>query len=698
MFSLKFSVSMKLAIASGVSLMLVVAMLANEQLANNAAEQAYAAALRQQEVVKNASAGITAIRNAEIALRDIRLDVTPEKVQQDLDRLRLAASDGRARMETARRLSSDATSQERMDKVAEMFDQFATRSAALAAARIDVLNYQVRQNEAGLTWTRGWDGMEAALAFTKIETREELDSNLREGAQLFMDARNTYWRFISSDDPKLGQRMTQLVLTAAAALRQARNGIEDKPVIAAIDELIKSVANFKTAMDAGVKAWNEAGQLVQNGLLPLGYQIDEMLPLIAASAEQAADNAVTAANAQMTQSGRIGLGVGLVAFVILIGTAVFGAVSVGRPIGRIGEVLLVLAQGDKAVEIPFTRRGDEIGDAARAANTFRDNIVAMERLQAEQKEAEARAAEDKRRADERAAIEKQAVEEQAAAERKAAMHKLANEFEKAVGNIVETVSMASSELESAATSLSKTAETTEQLSATVANASEDASDNVKSVAAASEEMTGSVREIGRQVHESHTIASEAVKQAEKTDARINQLSEAAARIGDVVKLITAVAEQTNLLALNATIEAARAGDAGKGFAVVASEVKALAGQTAKATEEIAAQIAGMQAATHDSVTAIKEIGGTVRRISEIAEAIAAAVEEQGAATGEISRNALQAAQGTTQVATNITDVNRGASETGSASARVLASAQSLATESSSLKQEVDKFLATVRAA
>src|SRR3977135_1691679 len=189
-------------------------------------------------------------------------------------------------------------------------------------------------------------------------------------------------------------------------------------------------------------------------------------------------------------------------------------------------------------------------------------------------------------------------------------------------------------------------------------------------------------EISRQVHESSKIAAEAVKQAEKTDARINELSQAAGRIGDVVKLITAIAEQTNLLALNATIEAARAGEAGRGFAVVASEVKALAAQTAKATEEISTQIAGMQTATQDSVAAIKEIGGTIGRISDIASTIAAAVEEQGTATTEIARNVGEAAKGTTQVATSITDVNRGAGETGSASAQVLASAPSLATASS----------------
>jgi methyl-accepting chemotaxis protein len=211
-------------------------------------------------------------------------------------------------------------------------------------------------------------------------------------------------------------------------------------------------------------------------------------------------------------------------------------------------------------------------------------------------------------------------------------------------------------------------------------------------------MASSINEIGRQVQESARMATDAVDQARKTNDRVSELSKAAARIGDVVELINTIAGQTNLLALNATIEAARAGDAGRGFAVVASEVKALAEQTAKATGEIGQQITGIQAATEESVNAIKEISGTIEKLSEISSTIASAVEEQGAATQEISRNVLQAAHGTQQVSSNVTDVQRGAGETGAASSQVLSAAKSLSGDSNRLKLEVGKFLNAVRAA
>jgi methyl-accepting chemotaxis protein len=379
--------------------------------------------------------------------------------------------------------------------------------------------------------------------------------------------------------------------------------------------------------------------------------------------------------AQLDYVTNFALIVGVVVVLTLIGSAVFSVLSIARPIRRMGEVLLELANGNKAVEIPYAERADEVGDNARAAQTFKENLIHIEEMA--QKDAEAAAA---------------------AARKASAMFKLADEFQAAISGVVETVSSASAQLESAANTLTATADSTRELAGVVAATSEEASANVGAVAASTEEMSASVAEIGRQVQDSSRIAGEAVKQAEKADARITELSQAAGRIGDVVKLITAIADQTNLLALNATIEAARAGEAGRGFAVVASEVKALAAQTAKATDEISTQIAGMQVATQDSVSAVKEISGTITRISEISQTVASTLEEQGTATTEIARNVGEAATGTAQVAEKISEVNRGASATGAASEQVLTSARALSVESDLLKSEVEKFLSNVRAA
>jgi methyl-accepting chemotaxis protein len=363
------------------------------------------------------------------------------------------------------------------------------------------------------------------------------------------------------------------------------------------------------------------------------------------------------------------------AVMVGIAVSIYMVRDVSRGIASIVEPMQALGNGELAVEIPHRGEKTEIGAMADTLQVFKQALIA------------------KKAADEAAALDAEAK-----IERGRRVDAITCDFESMIGGIVQTVSSASSQLEASAGTLSATADRSQEMATAVASASEEASTNVQSVASATEELSSSINEIGRQVQESARMASDAVGQARSTTDRVSELSKAASRIGDVVELINTIAGQTNLLALNATIEAARAGEAGRGFAVVASEVKALAEQTAKATGEIGQQVSGIQAATQESVGAIKEISGTIERLSEIASAIAAAVQEQGAATQEISRNVQQAAHGTHQVSSNITDVQRGATETGSASSQVLSAAQSLSGDSNRLKTEVSKFLSSVRAA
>ncbi|HTZ78879.1 MAG TPA: methyl-accepting chemotaxis protein, partial [Stellaceae bacterium] len=348
---------------------------------------------------------------------------------------------------------------------------------------------------------------------------------------------------------------------------------------------------------------------------------------------------------------------------------------IARPIVGMTRVMTALSSGNKQIDVPDTARADEIGHMAKAVLVFKENMLRADALAAEQ-------------AREREAKEARAQRLEASA----------HAFDRSVGDVVRAVSAATTQLQSSAQAMSATAEQTNHQAGTVASASEEATKNVQTVASAAEELSSSIAEISRQVAESSRITQQAVADADQTNAAIQALVEGAQRIGDVVKLINDIAGQTNLLALNATIEAARAGEAGKGFAVVASEVKSLATQTAKATDDIAAQVGAIQTSTQNSVGAIKGIAQTIRKVNEIATAIASAVEQQGAATQEIASNVNQAAAGTSEVSSNIAGVTKAASETGQAAGQVLAAAQDMARQAESLRTEVERFLADVKAA
>ena len=350
--------------------------------------------------------------------------------------------------------------------------------------------------------------------------------------------------------------------------------------------------------------------------------------------------------------------------------------SISRPLGQLGARMRALADGALDGDIPGVGRGDEIGAMAVTVQVFKDNAVRIRGL--EQAEAEAQG--------------------RAAVERRAAMESLASDFERSVNGIVRSVSTAAAGMQTTAQSMTATASDASARAATVGSASERSSNNVATVAASAEELSSSVEEIARRVTQSSEIAGKAVGDAERTNATVKLLSSGAEKIGEVVQLIHSIAAQTNLLALNATIEAARAGESGRGFAVVASEVKALASQTAKATGEISAQVAAMQASTSDAVVSIGGITGTIAQMSEITISISSAVEQQGAATREIARNIQSVAAGSSEISDNIGAVSTAAEATGAAASAVLSNARELDNQSGMLRTAVDQFLAKVRAA
>jgi methyl-accepting chemotaxis protein len=489
-------------------------------------------------------------------------------------------------------------------------------------------------------------------------------------------ARLNAWRFLTNGDPKLIQAVNGNIRDLEAKLNDLVTEIQDPRRQAQARIVAASAKDYAAAVGE-----------VEAAVTALDKQVNETMPKIAAAMAEVMDStrssqvkglgdqrsqttaqiATTKTTAMVSSVGALGFGV-LLAWLIGKGIA--------NPVVAMTAAMRKLAGGDTSVVIPAVGRKDEVGEMAATVQVFKDSMIETERLRAEQ----------------------EAQKQRAAQERRQAMLDLAAKFEASVGGIVGSVASAATELQSTAQSMAATSEETTRQATTVAAASEQATQNVQTVATAAEELSASIREISQQVTQASSMIRDGVRQATRSNEQVQGLTAAAEKIGDVVKIISDIAGQTNLLALNATIEAARAGDAGKGFAVVASEVKALATQTAKATQEIAAQIKAIQEATQISADSIQSVTETINKVNETATAIASAVEEQGAATQEISRNVIQAAQGTQEVSGNIVGVSQAAQQTGAAAVQVLASAGELSQNGEALKAQVQAFLSEVRAA
>ncbi len=494
--------------------------------------------------------------------------------------------------------------------------------------------------------------------------------------QALMSMRVASLRYLLTPDQQFadaGNKAADALSAALAPLKQTVKSPEQQDRLRIVEE---TAPQYRAAFTAAAAAIQDVDKIfnVTNAKVAadIGTRLADLKAKQVASLKQIGDTSKAGISSTITQSIAMSIAATLLgAFLAwLIGR------GITRPVAGMTKAMTVLAGGDTSVEIPSRDNKDEIGDMAKAVQVFKDSMIETGRLRAEQEQQKKRAEQERRKG----------------------MMDLADKFEATVGGVVKTVSAASTELQATAQALAATAEETSRQSTAVAAASEQATTNVQTVSSATEELSSSIKEITQQVGESTRAAGDSARQATETNTRVLRLKESVQKIDAVVNLINDIASQTNLLALNATIEAARAGEAGKGFAVVASEVKALATQTAKATEDIAAQIREIQEETDQSVQSIGAITQTIGQVNAIATSIAAAVEQQGAATQEIARSVAQAAQGTSEVSSNIVSVNEASKQTGAAATQMLSAAQELSLNGETLKTQVENFLKEVRAA
>jgi methyl-accepting chemotaxis protein len=616
-------------------------------------------------------------RDIDLTVAQYRGHVREYVVSDNEDTAAMAVKEGTALRELIAKGLARVTNPERhalLESLAKQAESYTTNFAHVRDLNREQAKLETEVLD--VVGEQSTDGFSAVIAGATKAGNTDILPPVVEGRRLSLMARLDVNKRLGRHDEaaaKSAEQQFDELKRTVAQLDTATKGSELNATVASETKLIDS---YQSAFRRAVSLDNEQTALV-NGIM---RQDGDAMQAEAVKAKDS--NFAAQGETEQSMLAVISHGNSLVMILGLAGLAVGVALAwligrgISRPVVGMCAAMRALAGGDKSVQIPGVGRKDEIGQMADTVAVFRDNMVEAERLRDENEQHKA----------------------EAETERKAGLIRLADTFEAGIKGVVNSVASQATEMQSAAQAMTHTAEQATQQATAVAASVEQASANVQTVATASEELSASVLEIGRQVEQSSNIASQAVTEADRTNTTVEGLNRTAQRIGEVVQLIETIASQTNLLALNATIEAARAGDAGKGFAVVASEVKSLASQTAKATEEIRAQISEIQGATGQTVEAIRSIGTTIRQMSEIATTIASAVEEQGAATREIAANVHQAAQGTGDIATNIEGVSRAAGETGAAAGQVLSSAGDLSKQAETLRRDVDEFLATVRAA
>jgi methyl-accepting chemotaxis protein len=532
----------------------------------------------------------------------------------------------------------------------------------------------------GFSYYSGSDARDGLAKVVRLKSDEALSQRVE---KRLLEARVALWSGLATGDQSASAQFSEALKIGNERLDELIAGTNDPTRLAAAKALKSQLADYasKAGKVAAIGGKNLALDTAENKALTADAvasagKLTAIADPLSDEYQGAADGLASETTALLSRTTMTAMIAGIVSVLMGCGVSFVVSGSITRPVRAMTTAMQSLAKGDMSTQIPATDSKDEIGEMAKSVEVFKVNMIEADRLRGEQ----------------------EALKQRAAEERRKAMIELAARFEATAGGIVTGVTAQATELQATAQSMASSAEETSRQSSTVAAASEQATQNVNTVAAATEELAASVKEILQRVTESTNLTNETAKAASSANTDMVALAAAMERIGLVVGLISGIAGQTNLLALNATIEAARAGDAGKGFAVVASEVKALANQTAKATEEISTQISAIQAATQGAVRGIQGIVTRIAQVNDTATAIAAAVEEQGAATEEIARNVAEAARGTVEVTTNISGVNAAAQQSGVAASEVLDAARSLSQNSEELKVQVDAFLREVRAA